>query len=206
MAVQVVHDDAEPAHPIHLPEQSDSSFAVKVVEEEGRVGDVEGIVGVGKGQGISDLDPHLETKSRGEGGVEPGASASHRDGIQVHPDGPDSCPPFGTEAHRVHQVVARARSQVQKVELRVSREQGPDHSAGRPKAAEQSVDPPKVAESSPERLAANVGGVHPLGAFVPRLESGKGEGGGHNVKNERERILRFTLCFGRQTCLSDPAF
>jgi hypothetical protein len=159
---------------------------VKVVEEKRCVSDVEGIVGVGKRQGIPDFELHLRAEGRGEGRVEPGASVPDRHGIQVDPDSPDVRSPSGSKGHEVHQIVARPGPHVQDVELRVRGEKRPEYRAGRAKAPEQSVDPPEVVEGGPECFPANVGIVHPLGPFMARFEAGEGGLKGHEMKGGRE--------------------
>lgn len=90
--MQIVDEKAQSSHPLHLFEQSNGVVSVEVVKDEGRMDDVEGIVFVRRGQGISDVYPDPRSERGGKMAVQMVASAVDSDGIEV-------------ESHRVHRTI-----------------------------------------------------------------------------------------------------
>ncbi len=113
MTVQVVYDDSQTAHAGHLPEQLHGVGPVKVVQEKRGVGHVEGIVGIGKVQGVRDFDADMGTEIGREMGIKPGTPVSHGGRIEVHPHRLDGRPQSATAARQSRRVVAAPRAYVQ---------------------------------------------------------------------------------------------
>jgi hypothetical protein len=59
MPMQIVHDDAVPGHPLHLPEKAAGRVAVEVVQKECGMSNVDRVVVAGESKGVLDLHANL---------------------------------------------------------------------------------------------------------------------------------------------------
>jgi len=168
MAVEVVDQQAAPSPPLHLAEEPHSPAAVEVVQEEGRVDDIEGVRFVGERKGVSNLDPNLRSEGRGEGGVEVGAGVTHRDRVGVEPDDLGTASKPDGSTNKVDQVVSTPAAQVQNAEGLVASEKRVQDRVRRSVRAQQAVRPPKVSEGSRQTRIRNREIVHPLLRLHPR--------------------------------------
>jgi len=84
MTVEVIHDEPQLRDSLHLFEHANCRGAVNVVEEEGRVDEVDGPGVVGKGLSVPDLDVNLRAEGGRELPVEVRPGVTHGDGVGVN--------------------------------------------------------------------------------------------------------------------------
>lgn len=166
--VEVVHEKAVPGHPLHLRKHPDRRGAVKVMQKQGRVGDVDGPGIVGKGLGVPDLDTDPVPKTGGQVLVEMGPGMAHRDGVGVNADEVQGAPEALASPGQVDQVVSAPAPHVQQTEAIVVPERRVEGAIRGPVPSEQPVDASEVAEGPRETSVRDRKIIHPLLGFQAR--------------------------------------
>ncbi len=151
-----------PGHPLHLREHLDRRGTVKVVQEQGRVGDVDGPVVVGKGLGIPDLDTNPVPEARGKLVVEVGPGMAYRDGVGVNADEVQDAPETLASPDQMRQMVSAPAPHIQQAKAIVAPQHGVKNTVRRPVPSEHPVHPSEVAEGSRETSVGDRKVVHPF--------------------------------------------
>lgn len=86
---------------------------MKVMKEQGRMGDVDGPAVVGKGLGIPDFDMDLVPEACGKLMVEVSPGMAYRDGVGVNADKVQDAPEALTSPDQVDQVVSTPAPHIQ---------------------------------------------------------------------------------------------
>ncbi len=160
--VEVVYEKAVPGHPLHLREHPDRRGAVKVMQKQGRVGNVDGPGIVGKGLGVPDLDTDPVPKTGGQVLVQMGPGMAHRDGVGVNADEVQGAPEALASPGQVDQVVSAPAPHVQQTEAFVVPERWVEDVIRGPVPSEQPVDASEVAEGPRETSVRDRKIIHPL--------------------------------------------
>jgi hypothetical protein len=160
--MKVIHDEALAGDPFHLREHVDQRRAMKVMEEKGRVGEVNGPVLVGEGTSVADLDADLRAKSGGEPPVEIRPGVPDRDRVRVDSDQIERTSEAVSAADQVGQVVPAAAPQVQQAEAVTMLQNRVQEMVRGPVSPEHAVEASKVAEGADEAAIGDREVVHPL--------------------------------------------
>ena len=162
VSVQVVHEKAVPGHPLHFREHPDRRGAVKVMQKQGRVGDVDGPGVVGKGLSIAhlDVDPGPETGSKLA--VEMGPGMAYCDGVGVNANEVYGASEALASPGQVDQMVSASTPHIQQAKAIVALQHRVEDAIRCPVPSEQPVNPSEVAEGLRKAGVRDRKVVHPL--------------------------------------------
>lgn len=162
VSVKVVHHDAQPTHSPHFSQQLNGFITVEMVQEEGGMGEVEGIVGIGQVKCVGNVELYLVPKERREGSIKPVSTVFNDCWIDIDAGGLDMRVKTPAPSDQVCGDVACSGAEVENVKAGMGSKDGSEDGIRRTTPPEQPVDPTQVSKSCLNVNVFREGIVHPL--------------------------------------------
>ena len=158
--MQVVDDDPEPGHAGHLSQQGWGAIGIEVMEDQGRVDDIEGAVGVGERSPITEFERE-PVRRRHRGRRDPGGRQHFRAAV----DADDVQRPTATRrlCQERQRDVGATRPDIEHRQRAAMRRQRSDGFGCQRHPAQPSIDPTKISQVVGERDRVIEGSVEQFG-------------------------------------------
>lgn len=162
MPVEVIDDDAVAGHPIHGLQKLHGRCPVEMVKEEGGVRDVECVGGIGRGEGIPDVDAHLGAKVPRKVAIQVGSGETDDGGVGIETDQFCRAIEGRCSVGKRGEVVPSSTADVKDSDVVTPLEERIQHGRRGRVASEKTIDVPEVGQCVGEKWTSDRGIVHPF--------------------------------------------